>query len=109
MNIYFFKWICLLQNRNQHSTVKKGKEIKVYYSTEEDRVNEDKTRKQNYLERTNMEKRMSHLAISPSRLLIQHLNFMAIAPWLPKTHYDKSQFGWQIRKDKSSLSEVSDA
>jgi hypothetical protein len=35
-----------------------------------------------------MEKLMSHLAISPSPLLIQHLNFMAIAPSLQKSPHD---------------------
>jgi len=37
------KWISLLQNRNQHSSIRKGKDIKVYCNTEEDRVNEGKT------------------------------------------------------------------
>jgi hypothetical protein len=37
------KWISLLQNQNQHSSIRKGKDIKVYCNTEENRVNEGKT------------------------------------------------------------------
>ena len=62
--------------------IRKGKEIKVYCSTEEDRINEGKPGgRQNYLEHTNKDKLISHLTIS------------SVTTKKNPPNHDKSQFG----------------
>jgi len=73
-----------------------------YCSTEEDRVHEGKTGgTQNYLRHSNMDKLMSHLAISPQSLLIQNLNFMAISSITTKTHQDMTRVSLVDRSEKA--------